>query len=174
MIILLLLIVVIAVVGSYYQQRTKHRTRFGIKELSEKNANLIYADEKGAKTFKSSRFKINARPDFIFQLASGEQVLVEFKSRRTKLYDGDVKQLIATAITVKETYPNLKRGYVCNLSGQTRKIDLDLPLDVLARKIKNETIQLRAIKAKKEPIFSPVLAKCNACGMINHCNKRAI
>jgi CRISPR/Cas system-associated exonuclease Cas4 (RecB family) len=74
---------------------------------------ITYADQgKKGSYFISKRYGIVAKPDFIVQLSTGENAIVEFKSRANgRLYGSDIAQVKASALAVREKMP-IQRAYV--------------------------------------------------------------
>lgn len=131
---------------------------------------IIYSDQgRKSKTFVSQEYRIRAKPDFLVRQPDGRLVLVEYKSREKPPNDSDVTQLIATAVAVRETYPDLKRGLVYTRGGQ-RKVDLSASTDILIRKIKTPLDAARAVKSNESVRAAPSQGKCRACGYRTECS----
>ncbi len=143
----------------YYQD-----TPFGFK------ARLFYSD-KGIKSrvFTSNKYKLAAKPDFIYQLANGDYVLIEYKSRKGRVYPSDIQQVLAAIIATRSVYP-IREAYV-HTDTTRLKIDATVSDEELFDNIKRNYELTKQIKqGKKVEVCYKSDYKCNTCSMRKHCH----
>lgn len=147
----------------YLRPRAPHQI---IPALKKQGVNLIYNGETSEQVFTSSRYKIRAKPDFIYERADGSLILVEYKSSRRRAMKSDITQLIATAIAVKSHHKNKRvtTGYVLTGKNYYKWVDLSKSLDLLALEIERPLSVARQVKNGYQPSADPVKKKCLACG----------
>ena len=161
-------LVIVVIVG--WRLRGDHTDKRNILPPHLRSAQVLYIDDvKLNKIFRSQRFRIQGKPDAILRITPGTTVIVEYKSRHHGIYDSDVTQLIATAIAVRETYPDVHEGYVVLGSGKYKRIDLTASTGDLFRAIEGEVIATREAKSGKPPEYIPVVHKCKKCGVRYAC-----
>lgn len=128
---------------------------------------LLYADKgRRSKLYTSQEFGINAKPDFIFQLPSGENAIVEYKNRVSRVYSSDVQQVKASALAVRASIP-LQRGFVLTKQG-LQEIPLASDNQALYSQIEPYVKLARDIKYRKVM----VMAGCNNPRQCINCSFR--
>ncbi|MBT4838888.1 MAG: Dna2/Cas4 domain-containing protein [Methylococcales bacterium] len=120
------------------------------------------------KTFHSSKYNITAKVDYLYKYHRNEVVLLEYKSRLKGIHKGDIQQLKASAVAVKETHDNLRFGLVYNQSGEFLKVDLKSS-DRLISDISKEIEWARLIKSGEKPNCSRPANQCSRCGFKDNC-----
>jgi CRISPR/Cas system-associated exonuclease Cas4 (RecB family) len=161
---------VIVAARIYYVTRPKKPPNRIIKELKDNNATLYFNGETRDKIFNSYKHRIRAVPDFIYKYEDGSAAIVEFKSRKAGIRSSDIKQLIATAIAVKDsTNLNIKYGFVLNGGGVYKKVDLNKSSADLVKSIQIVLSITRNIKNEIEPTPNPIKNKCKSCGFRDDC-----
>lgn len=161
------LLAILAAIYYFFKGKAqKPQEKFPVK------GKVVYADE-GRKSgqFESYKYRIKAKPDFLIREPSGELVLVEYKSRLKNPNPSDVEQLIASAICVKEKYPDLSQGMVYTRGGK-KMVDLSGSVDELAQQIWLSLQSARRAKCGVEVRPSPSLPKCRSCSYNNICKSR--
>ena len=134
---------------------------------------IIYADQgRKSKTFTSYRHKIRAKPDFLVKQQDGSLILLEYKSRQKPPNPSDVVQLVATAIAVKEQYPELNEGMVYTRAGK-RWVNLSGSTDELADRISVPLASARAVRANLSVCATPMVRKCRSCSYRTECSDKA-
>lgn len=89
--------------------------RVGIK------GKVIFVDDGNKKAFYNSKYSVSAIPDLIVRDVRGNNVVVEFKSRRKEILESDVHQLKASIIAARSKY-KVESGLVINGGGMTRHV----------------------------------------------------
>lgn len=166
----IIILFVLLAINSFFRSRPKKPVQV-IKELKANNAKKIFTDN-GKKNFNSTKYKISARPDFIYEEPDGSKIIVEYKSRNNPVRESDIIQLIATAIAVKESHPTVCKGFIYTQGNHIEIVDLSKSIDELANSISNEIIKMRAIKMRVRPSFEPIESHCFACGFRDACDSR--
>ncbi|WP_305810316.1 hypothetical protein [Photobacterium kishitanii] len=77
---------------------------------------MVYIDDKHAKTLVSHKYKICAKPDFIYQDKRGE-ILVERKMAKRKPILADIVQVKASIICARTKYKKVTRAVISTGSG---------------------------------------------------------
>ncbi len=165
---IVLVIVILLILAYNYNPSSRHR---GLPIEGK----VVYADTKAnRRMFLSYQYRIKSKPDFIVRLKSGDYAVLEYKSRAHGIYQGDIEQLIACSIAVKESFKKKRvvLGIVYNSSGETKEINLDVPVDDLARKINRSLSTARLIHGRKSIRHRPEKRKCYSCGNRNNCQYR--
>lgn len=135
---------------------------------------IIYADQgRHGRKFISRRYGIVAKPDFIVRLDSGENAIVEYKSRSNgALYNSDIAQVKASALAAREKMP-IEKAYV--LSG-TRLHPVPLARDskLLYQEIE-ELVEHARLAASGVIVqaFCKNPRQCQTCAQKPHCQKPA-
>lgn len=144
------------------------RRRMPIPEL--RSLKPIYVDSDGAETFRSEKYYIAGKPDFLYQLPNNEIAIVEYKNRNSDaVYQSDRVQLIAATIAVRSQHPDVSVGYVYTASGYYERIDLRKSTEELNKSISRELSDARLAKRRIEPRALSSQAKCRGCGVRNDC-----
>ena len=136
---------------------------------------VIYADSRSnVTTFRSYRYRIKSRPDYIVAMPDGNYAILEYKSRLRGIFRGDVQQLIAGAIAVKESCPkkNFTVGMVFNASGETQTIDLRPSVANLAKSIDKGMGVARQVRSRQAIRHQSEAGKCRPCGHRVSCQHR--
>tara|TARA_R110000737_G_scaffold329115_1_gene344078 strand:- start:282 stop:803 length:522 start_codon:yes stop_codon:yes gene_type:complete len=147
--------------GRFFNVYTE--TPFGFK------AQLIYSDSgRKSKIFTSAKFGLAAKPDFIYRLASGEFVLIEYKSRKGRVYPSDIQQVIAAIIATRSMYP-ISQAYIytdtTSLAVDATSSDVEL-FDSIKY---NFYLTKRIKEGKKVDVCYKSEYKCNTCSMKEKC-----
>ena len=88
-------------------------TPFGFK------GKLVYSDENiNAKIFRSSKYLVQAKPDFIYETAYQRYTLIEYKERNGKVYFSDEIQMLTSVLAVRDSF-NITHAYV--VTGKDKK-----------------------------------------------------
>jgi len=133
---------------------------------------VIYADQgRHGRKFISRRYGIVAKPDFIVRLDSGENAIVEYKSRSNgALYGSDIAQVKASALAAREKMP-IQKAFV--LSGQRlHSIALKANSDELFEEVRAlvEYAQ-RAASGEIIQVFCKNPRQCTTCAQKSNCQK---
>jgi hypothetical protein len=139
------------------------KTPFGFK------AQLIYSDRgKKSKIFTCDRFGLSAKPDFVYRLANGTFVLIEYKSREGRVYPSDIQQVMAAIIATRSMYP-ISQAYVYT-DTTNLAVDATMSDEALFDNIKQNVYLTRRIKeGKKVEVCYKSEYKCNTCSMKENC-----
>lgn len=166
---ILLVITIFVIRGVRRGQRNALLDRMGLDGV------VVYADEgKKGRYFISKRYGIVAKPDFIVQLRTGENAIVEFKSRANgRLYGSDIAQVKASALAVREKMP-IQRAYV--MAGtQRHEIRLAKNDNALFEEIQKEVEHARqAVKGQLVMEFAKNPQQCSSCDQRGHCQKPSL
>ncbi|ASK79761.1 hypothetical protein CF386_12015 [Paraphotobacterium marinum] len=97
---------------------------FRKKNIFGLQGKLVYLDEgKKSKTFVNHKFKIIAKPDFIFKHWWGQFYMIEHKESYREPSRADIVQVKAALIAVRSEIPSLKK-YIYQL----KKVYIDITL----------------------------------------------
>ncbi|GIC77600.1 hypothetical protein [Moritella sp. F3] len=137
-------------------------TPFGFK------GKLVYSDENiNAKIFRSSKYLVQAKPDFIYETAYQKFTLVEYKERNAKVYLSDEIQMLTSVIAVRDSF-NITHGYV--VTGKEKKGGVLPDSATIYGQVKPYIIEARKInKCGKTSKSSPAKFKCLTCAMRSSC-----
>lgn len=130
---------------------------------------LLYADGgRRSRLYSSKRYRINAKPDFIIRLPSGENAIAEYKDRANRVYESDIVQVLSSVLAVREHMP-LQRAYVVTRNGK-QEIPLPADNDEIYRRIERNVTWARQVK-KKELIMVGCRNKgaCHKCSLKHAC-----
>lgn len=94
---------------------------FRKKNIFGLQGKLVYLDEgKKSKTFVNHKFKIIAKPDFIFKHWWGQFYMIEHKESYREPSRADIVQVKAALIAVRSEIPSLKKVYISTKKGLYR------------------------------------------------------
>lgn len=138
-------------------------TPFGFK------GRLVYKDDgKASATFINKHFGISAKPDFIFLTEAGNYRLIEYKSRKGRVYESDIAQTIASVIAARSKYP-ISEAEV-HTDTQTFKVKLHTDNKRLFEVIsKHHALTVKIKRGIKVNECNPSQYKCRSCSMKKHC-----
>ncbi len=114
-------------------------TKFGFK------GKLAYIDDGTAKVLISHKYKLKAKPDYIFRTSLFTYTLVEFKSRYKGCYDSDVKQIYASTICARAMKYNVQKALLVT-SGHQYPVKVSMSNAGLFRRIRREVKIISAIR----------------------------
>ena len=109
-IIVALLIILVVIVFAPKKSQSDH---FGFR------GKLVYVDDGKAKIFLNHKYRICAKPDFIFRKFGliPSYVLVERKSGYREPTESDIAQIKASVITARSRYPRLNHAVLSTKKG---------------------------------------------------------
>jgi CRISPR/Cas system-associated exonuclease Cas4 (RecB family) len=169
-IVICLLCLIIFIFQNINKPKKKHTYRLHALSnyLSSEAKHELYDRER---LFINHKYKIQGKPDDII-FDKNKYYLVEYKNRFNGIYEGDIKQAIATLLSCRSSkkYENMSDILIYNKSGQVKHLKLDLSDQELFMKIKNEYNQALDIKNNKPIQVYKNIRKCNSCGFQNTCN----
>jgi hypothetical protein len=138
-----------------------------------RSGELEYCGEPGTKMIYNRRWKVRGRPDFVFKMPDGSHSLVEFKSRKTRVYPKDIVQTKASVLVASGKYRNIKKAYVLLGSGEWTEVALPSSVDALADELMPHVRRARKIKyGQRAPALTPG-NHCIACNRSN-CHNRVM
>ena len=166
---ILVLIIIITISSpkkkGHYKDKNHPENR--VSSLRSKNAKLIYSDKKGSQIFKSSKYKISAKPDFIYNV-NGEYILIEYKSRNSAVRESDEYQVIAATLAVRSKYP-ISKAIIYTSGNHIKDIVLGSDEEIYS-KIKTVADKTRASKRGIAPcIIRDKSPRCRYCGYKEIC-----
>lgn len=138
-----------------------------------KNKRLLYVDNGKKRAFRSKKYRIKAKPDYVYRIDRETDAVVEYKHRDGKIYRSDEVQLIASVIAAREKYRNIKIGYIYTRDGTYRTYRLDVPTSELIARIEQELHAARNAANGIETPANRAPNKCRRCGVRYACNKAA-
>lgn len=133
-----------------------------------KSFKQLYCDKGGRydKSFKSYKYKIAAKPDYLYEI-DGELYLIEYKARRGKVKYTDRMQVYAAALAVRREYPSLRKAIIYTLV-EYREIALFDDWQ-LYNEIKDYHTVVGNIKNGFEPMVDTASSPCANCGYRQSC-----
>ena len=166
---ILALIIIIAISSQQKKggYRDKNHPENRIRSLQKKTARLIYSDKKASQIFRSNKYKISAKPDFIYNV-SGKYVLIEYKSRNSAVRESDEYQVIAATLAVRSKYP-ISKAIIYTSGNHIKEIMLGSDEEIYS-KIKVVADKTRISKNRVKPcIMRDKSPKCRYCGYKEIC-----
>jgi len=137
-------------------------TPFGFK------GKLVYSDENiNAKIFRSSKYLVQAKPDFIYETAYQRYTLIEYKERNGKVYLSDEIQMLTSVLAVRNSF-NITHAYV--VTGKDKKGGVLTDSATIYEQVKPYIDETRKINnSGKTSKASPAKYKCSTCAMRASC-----
>lgn len=162
-VVLLLLKLLLNVANKVYKSSLPE-TKFGFRGA------LVYTDDlPTSKVFVNHKYKLSAKPDFVFRTSLFKYTTVEYKSRNGAVKDSDIVQVKATIIAVRSKY-NVTKALVVTATEQKQVIAKSSA--ALYRDIKELHKQAKLVKHfNKMPKKLINSYKCERCGYREHCFK---
>jgi CRISPR-associated exonuclease Cas4 len=141
------------------------KTPFGFK------GKLVYVDKgKRSATFLNKQYGIAAKGgDFIYLTEHGKYKLIEYKSRKGKVYQSDEAQTIASVLAARSRYPIVEA--VIFTESTSKNLNVSGCDEVLYNKIKDAHLLTQQIKNGKPVHTTNAFEyKCRSCSMRKFCN----
>lgn len=150
----------------YLAQRRSHRTSspLGVE------GKIIYADQgRKSKLFINRVYGITAKPDFIITTPNGENVMVEYKSRKGRVYQSDIVQLLASVLAARSEM-QIHRAIV--VTKVTRcEVELGSDEHIFKEISKFVLLARRAQEGEIIKIFSSHPGVCRTCSVASSCQR---
>lgn len=159
-------IIVIIAVLIFWPKAEVGEDLFGFKGIA------LYVDtDKEAKVFVNHKYKIVAKPDFIFKTSGvlPKYILVERKSGFREPADYDISQVMASVIAARTVYPKINHAILSTKKGNY-PIDVNCSNAKLFKMIKRQhNLVQDAYQGKviNETCASP--EKCRTCATRYNC-----
>ncbi|EAS62453.1 hypothetical protein VAS14_00251 [Vibrio angustum S14] len=151
------------IVYRFLDNKLARYNQFGLKD-----ADLVYIDDKNTEVLLDHKYKICAKPDFIYEDEQGF-ILVERKMARRKPTLSDIVQVKASVICARNKYPKLKRAVISTALG-------NFPVDVkqssarLFSEIRQHHDVCQAVYQGKV-VTETNQSHCKACRTKNNCTR---
>lgn len=150
----------------YLAQRRSHRTSspLGVE------GKIIYADQgRKSKLFINRVYGITAKPDFIITTPNGENVMVEYKSRKGRVYQSDIFQLLASVLAARSEMQIHRAIVVTKVT--RREVELGSDEHIFKEISKFVLLARRAQEGEIIKIFSSHPGVCRTCSVASSCQR---
>lgn len=142
-------------------------TSLRLKALDD-SEKILWLDKRGTKALFNKQQKIYSKPDFI-TLIKGLHTVIEYKSRYGPVYESDIIQAKASAISARSNGYPISQIIVETSSGHQKKIRIPLDDDELLKEIQPYLDLARQAKLGYQLPATNNQKKCTHCSYRSSC-----